>query len=147
MTFKTSNYNLEEDKTPKTNGVEKELPHTFDNDNDNFFKYFALSAFILHPLFVLVLWLGFVVAMLLGIHNPLVQKPEWKTKDIEFVLTQNEAEPINKNTKYRSDKNSRAGGIHDPNRKVSMPSPAPGAPKQAAAAPAKRPAPANRLAL
>lgn len=125
MTFKTSNYNLEEDKTPKTNGVEKELPHTFDNDNDNFFKYFALSAFILHPLFVLVLWLGFVVAMLLGIHNPLVQKPEWKTKDIEFVLTQNEAEPINKNTKYRSDKNSRAGGIHDPNRKVSMPSPSP----------------------
>ena len=125
MTFKTSNYNLEEDKTPKTNGVEKELPHTFDNDNDNFFKYFALSAFILHPLFVLVLWLGFVVAMLLGIHNPLVNKPEWKTKDIEFVLTQNEAEPINKNTKYRSDKNSRAGGIHDPNRKVSMPSPSP----------------------
>ena len=138
MTSKISKYNLEEDKTPKTNGVEKELPHRFDNDKDSFLKYFVLSAFILHPLTVGVLALGFYLAMLLGIHNPLVQKPEWKTKDIEFVLTQNEAEPINKKTKYRSDKNSRAGGIHDPNRKVSMPSPSP-AP---AAKPAQKPSPA-----
>ena len=140
MTSKISKYNLEEDKTPKTNGVEKELPHRFDNDKDSFLKYFVLSAFILHPLTVGVLALGFYLAMLLGIHNPLVQKPEWKTKDIEFVLTQNEAEPINKKTKYRSDKNSRAGGIHDPNRKVSMPSPSP-AP---AAKPAQKPSPAPR---
>lgn len=138
MTSKTSKYNLEEDKTPKTNGVEKELPHRFDDDKDSFLKYFVLSAFVLHPLTVGVLALGFYLAMLLGIHNPLVQKPEWKTKDIEFVLTQNEAEPINKKTKYRSDKNSRAGGIHDPNRKVSMPSPSP-AP---AAKPAQKPSPA-----
>lgn len=138
MTSKISKYNLEEDKTPKTNGVEKELPHRFDDDKDSFLKYFVLSAFILHPLTVGVLALGFYLAMLLGIHNPLVQKPEWKTKDIEFVLTQNEAEPINKKTKYRSDKNSRAGGIHDPNRKVSMPSPSP-AP---AAKPAQKPSPA-----
>ncbi len=140
MTSKISKYNLEEDKTPKTNGVEKELPHSFDDDKDSFLKYFVLSAFILHPLTVGVLALGFYLAMLLGIHNPLVQKPEWKTKDIEFVLTQNEAEPINKKTKYRSDKNSRAGGIHDPNRKVSMPSPSP-AP---AAKPAQKPSPAPR---
>lgn len=140
MTSKISKYNLEEDKTPKTNGVEKELPHRFDDDKDSFLKYFVLSAFILHPLTVGVLALGFYLAMLLGIHNPLVQKPEWKTKDIEFVLTQNEAEPINKKTKYRSDKNSRAGGIHDPNRKVSMPSPSP-AP---AAKPAQKPSPAPR---
>lgn len=138
MTSKISKYNLEEDKTPKTNGVEKELPHRFDDDKDSFLKYFVLSAFVLHPLTVGVLALGFYLAMLLGIHNPLVQKPEWKTKDIEFVLTQNEAEPINKKTKYRSDKNSRAGGIHDPNRKVSMPSPSP-AP---AAKPAQKPSPA-----
>ncbi|MBQ2644644.1 TonB C-terminal domain-containing protein, partial [bacterium] len=32
-----------------------------------------------------------------------------------------EQTPINKNTKYRADKNSRAGGKHDPKRKVSMP--------------------------
>ena len=140
MTSKISKYKLEEDKTPKTNGVEKELPHRFDDDKDSFLKYFVLSAFILHPLTVGVLALGFYLAMLLGIHNPLVQKPEWKTKDIEFVLTQNEAEPINKKTKYRSDKNSRAGGIHDPNRKVSMPSPSP-AP---AAKPAQKPSPAPR---
>ena len=138
MTFKISKYNLEEDKTPKANDVEKELPHTFEDDNDGFLKYFVLSAFVLHPIAIVTIWLGLYLAMLLGIHNPIVQKPEWQTKDIEFVLTQNEAEPINKKTKYRSDKNSRAGGIHDPNRKVSMPSPSP-APKMK---PAQKPSPA-----
>lgn len=138
MTFKISKYNLEEDKAPKANDTEKQLPHTFDEDKDGFLKYFILSAFVLHPLAVAVISLSFYLALLLGIHNPLAQRPEWKTKDIEFVLTQNEAEPINKNTKYRSDKNSRAGGIHDPNRKVSMPSPSP-AP---AMKPAQKPSPA-----
>ena len=144
MTFKISKYNLEEDKTPKTNGVKKELPHTFDDDKDGFLKYFILSAFVLHPLTVAVLALGFYLAMLLGIHNPLVNKPEWKTKDIEFVLTQNEAEPINKNTKYRSDKNSRAGGIHDPNRKVSMPSPSPAPSPKPISKPSPAPQPVQK---
>ena len=45
--------------------------------------------------------------------------------DIEFVLVDKEETPINKNTPYRADINSRAGGHHDPKQKVSMPSPNP----------------------
>ena len=57
-------------------------------------------------------------------------KPVPKTQDIEFVLVDKEDTPINKKTPYRSDMNSRAGGHHDPTRKVSMPSPPPGAPQK-----------------
>ncbi len=145
MTIKISRYNIQEDETPKSGEGVKALPHDFSDKSNDFWKYFVVSAAVLHPLFVLALWLACVIAMFLGLHNPLVSKPEWKTKDIEFVLTQNEAEPINKNTKYRSDKNSRAGGIHDPNRKVSMPSSSPApAPvqKQAAPAPVQKQQPA-----
>ena len=67
--------------------------------------------------------------MLLGLVNPLAKRPDLKTKDIEFVLVEKEATPINKKTPYRADINSRAGGKHDPKKKVSMPS-APGSKAQ-----------------
>ena len=66
-----------------------------------------------------------------GITFTIFEKPKPKVNDIEFVLVDREETPINKNTPYRADINSRAGGHHDPTRKVSMPSPSPGAPKQA----------------
>lgn len=75
----------------------------------------------IHPLAILLIWLFIFIAGLLGISFVIFNKPEAKPRDIEFVLVDKEQTPINKNTKYRSDKNSRAGGKHDPKRKVSMP--------------------------
>lgn len=104
----------------------KKLPNMFNSEDK--LSRFIVFAVVFH---VLMVGLMYVCINVLGIHFSLLDKPEWQTKDIEFVLTENEAEPINKNTKYRSDKNSRAGGIHDPKKVVSMPSSAPSpAPKQ-----------------
>lgn len=81
-----------------------------------------------HPLSLIFGWL-FIKALifllaLLGIVLPLFNKPEPKIKDIEFIIVNKpEKPPINKNTKYRSDRNSRAGGKHDPKRNVSDPEP------------------------
>lgn len=144
MNNRTSN--LKEDNKNKEIKT-KTLPNSFEDSGRDFWKYFLLSA-VLHPLAAIILWGGFWVLILLGIHNPLANRPEWKTKDIEFVLTMNEADPINKNTKYRSDRNSRAGGKHDPTRKVSMPSPAPSsapAPAKMQQAPKAPPAPKQQI--
>lgn len=83
-----------------------------------------------------------LILALFGITFTLFERPKPKMNDIEFVLVDKEDTPINKNTPYRSDRNSRAGGHHDPTRKVSMPSPAPGAPTKASQ-PAKQPAKQN----
>ncbi len=102
----------------------------------------------LHPLTVLLVWLFIFVAGLLGISFVIFNKPEAKPKDIEFVLVDKEDTPINKNTRFRSDKNSRAGGKHDPKRKVSMPKAGGGSsakpkvqskPQQQSSTPAKKP--------
>ena len=62
----------------------------------------------------------------MGINLSLFNKPKAQLKkDIEFVLVDKEAMPRNKNTKNRADMNSRSGGINDPKRPVSLPSPAP----------------------
>lgn len=76
-----------------------------------------------------------IILAILGVNFHLFDKPKPKTNDIEFVLVEKEDTPINKNTPYRADRNSRAGGHHDPTRKVSMPSTPSGAvqkPKAAA---------------
>jgi len=71
-----------------------------------------------------------IVLLLLGINLSLFDKPKPKVKDIEFVLVnQPEQEPINKNTPLRADRNTRAGGEHNPNKKIAPPQPA--APKAA----------------
>ena len=88
-------------------------------------KSFVIST-ALHPGVVLLIWLITTALALLGIHLFTFNKPDAKLKkDIEFVLVDKEAMPKNKNTKYRADINSRTGGINDPKRKVSMPSPSP----------------------
>jgi len=129
-----------EDENPEAEDL-KHLPDTFEDKDDEFSmgKSILLST-ILHPVTVALAWLIVTLLTLWGIFPDLFNKPAMKPKDIEFVLTTKEAQPINKNTKYRSDKNSRAGGEHDPTRKVSEPSPAP-APKVAPSpAPQKQPA-------
>ena len=86
---------------------------------------------VLHPTVVFLVWLTIVILTLLGIKVTLFDKPQPKPKDIEFVLVNKEATPINKHTKFRADRNSRAGGKHNPKRRVSMPQAA--APKSAPA--------------
>ena len=88
-------------------------------------KSLAIST-ALHPGVVLLIWLITMALALLGIQLFTFKKPDAKLKkDIEFVLVDKEAMPRNKNTKNRADINSRSGGINDPKRKVSMPSPTP----------------------
>ena len=88
-------------------------------------KSLAIST-ALHPGVVLLIWLITVALALMGIHLFTFKKPDAKLKkDIEFVLVDKEAMPRNMKTKNRADINSRSGGINDPKRKVSMPSPAP----------------------
>jgi len=80
----------------------------------------------LHPGVVLLVWLISIILALMGIQLFTFKKPDAKIKkDIEFVLVDKEAMPRNMKTKNRADINSRSGGINDPSRKVSMPSPAP----------------------
>ncbi len=94
---------------------------------------------LLHPTVAGLAWLVVFLLALVGINLELFHKPAQPPKDIEFVLVNKEAEPINKNTPYRADMNSRAGGIHDPKRPVSMPSPSSApAKQQQKAAPAKQ---------
>ena len=99
----------------------KHLPIFFNKaDEIEPIKGFALSILI-HLIFTLVLIL---ISLFHNLIFPLFPKPELPTQDIEFVLVQKESKPpINKNTKLFSDKDSQAGGIHDPKKPVSEPKP------------------------
>ncbi|MCR5261425.1 MAG: TonB family protein [Candidatus Gastranaerophilales bacterium] len=115
------------------------IPAVFQqNPKDMSLKQSVMISTVMHPLAVFLIWLFVVVAGLLGITFVVFNKPEAKPKDIEFVLVDKEQTPINKNTKYRADKNSRAGGKHDPKRKVSLPKAGGGSP--AAQKPKQKPA-------
>ena len=106
-----------------------------------FQKSLAIST-ALHPAVVLLIWLITIALALMGINLSLFKKPDVQLKkDIEFVLVDKEATPRNPKTKNRSDMNSRSGGVNDPKRKVSMPSPAPSKPSKPSAAAAS----ANKL--
>lgn len=80
----------------------------------------------LHPAAVLLIWLISIMLALAGIHlfefNKIKPQPK---RDIEFVLVDKPGTPRDPNTKNRADISSRSGGVNDPKRKVSMPSPAP----------------------
>ena len=84
-------------------------------------KGIAISA-VLHPSAVALLWLITFILALFGITFSIFEKPKPKINDIEFVLVDKEETPLDKNTKYRADMNSRTGGINNPKLPVSMPS-------------------------
>ena len=88
-------------------------------------KSMSWSAF-LHVFIPALIWFISIVLLLLGINLSLFNKvkPQPK-KDIEFVLVDKPGKPRDPNTKNRSDMDSRSGGVNDPTRKVSMPSPPP----------------------
>lgn len=88
-------------------------------------KAIAVST-ALHPLVVGLICLITFALGLLGINLFKFDKIKPTPKrDIEFVLVDKPGTPRDPNTKNRADMNSRSGGINDPTRKVSMPSPAP----------------------
>lgn len=103
--------------------VTKTLPRFF-NEKDGISKFLGINiSIIIHLVFALLLLILNFVA---GIVFPHLPKPELPNKDIEFTLVQNESKPpINKKTKLRSDRDSQAGGHHDPKKRISEPSPAP----------------------
>lgn len=93
-------------------------------------KAMAISS-AMHVFIALLIVLLPLLLFLLGINLSLFEKPKPKVKDIEFVLVnQPEEKPINPRTKYRAEKNTRAGGKHDPRKAVSAPEPV--APKSVA---------------
>lgn len=135
----SSKYDIDED----IEKGKKRLPSSFkDPSNEISFKKSLLLSTVLHPAVVVIFWIASLILALLGINFLSLDKPPLQPKDIEFVLVTKEAPPIDKNTKNRADMDSRAGGKHDPTRKVSEPSPAP-APKQAAS-PAPKPKAAEK---
>jgi len=95
---------------------------------------------ILHPATIFTVWLVLTILAILGINLKIFEKPKPKINDIEFVLVDKEEQPLNKNTPYRADRNSRTGGINDPTKPVSMPSAKP-APKPQPSSPAPAQAP------
>lgn len=109
----------------------------FDDKDEVSLAKSMLISFVLHPVAAGSVWLLVFILTLLGLVNPLANRPDLKMKDIEFVLVEKEAPPINKKTPYRADRDSRAGGKHDPKKKVSMPS-TPGTNAKKATTPAKQ---------
>ena len=120
-----------------------------EDKNELTLKKSIVISTILHPSVLGAAWLAFLILAFFGINFTLFERPKAKLNDIEFVLVDREETPLNKNTPYRSDMNSRTGGVNDPTRKVSMPSPSPSKaqPTQAPAAstPVKKPAPAQAV--
>ena len=99
----------------------KQLPNFFSTNDE----IKPLNGIILSILTHVVLFflLG-IFSFFFGLVFPQLPKPELPIQDVEFKLVQNESKPpINKNTKIRSDRDSQAGGKHDPKRAVSQPSP------------------------
>ena len=104
-------------------------------------KALAFST-VLHPVVVFLCWLLVFVMTIFGINLKLFEKPDIQLKkDIEFVLVDKEGTPRNPHTKNRADINSRSGGVNDPSRKVSMPSPTPKKVSKPSAPAAKKTAP------
>ena len=123
----------EQEDTKYTYGIYKK-----EDQNDIPLPKCLLFSAALHPLTAALVWLSIVILAFLGVNLAIFEKPQQKPKDIEFVLVNKEATPINKNTKYRADRNSRAGGKHDPTRAVSQPTASSPASKPQNAAPAQK---------
>lgn len=73
-----------------------------------------------------LVWFISIVLLLMGINLSLFNKVKHQPKrDIEFVLVDKPGKPRDPKTKNRADIDSRSGGVNDPTRKVSLPSPSP----------------------
>ncbi len=126
MTILGNKYRLIDDDMHSKEGYTIPAVIRDEKDEVSLKKSIFLSA-ILHPTLVGVIWLVIFALALLGITFSIFDKPKPKVNDIEFVLVDNAKEqmPLNKKTKFRSDRNTRTGGVRDKKRPVSMPSPSP----------------------
>ena len=98
----------------------KTLPNFFIDDDDIHPFLGMVYSVLTHVLFAIVL---VCILFLQELIFPRLPKPELPDRDIEFKFVQNQSKPpINKNTKIRSDRDSQAGGVHDPKRMISEPS-------------------------
>ncbi len=89
-------------------------------------KKSVTGSVLIHVLTPALIWIISIVLLLMGINLSLFNKVKPQPKrDIEFVLVDKPGKPRDPNTKNRADMDSRSGGINDPKRKVSMPSPKP----------------------
>ncbi len=116
-----------ENKTPKNElkNSKEQISAILRDENEKFplKKSLAISA-IAHPLIPFLVWLLITVLAFFGLNFLMFQKPEIKPRDIEFVIVNNkEQTPLDKNTKFRADRNTRAGGKHDPKKRISEPQP------------------------
>lgn len=135
-------------KRERTVGLDYKMPAVTREDKESIsLKKGILISSIAHPTSILTIWLVLFILTILGINLHLFDKPKPKPNDIEFVLVDKEETPLNKNTKYRADRNSRTGGINNPKLPVSMPSSAPSAkPSAPSPAPAvKKPSIINKI--
>lgn len=137
---------IEEEQSNNTNYT---TPAVLREDKDELtLKKSIVISTILHPSVLGAAWLTFLILAFFGINFALFDRPKPKMNDIEFVLVDREETPLNKNTPYRADINSRTGGVNDPTKKVSMPSPSPSQVKPAqsssASTPTKSPKPAQQ---
>ncbi len=129
----------------KRNGFEMPAVTREDKVSISLKKGITIST-ILHPVVIVLIWLLALILAVFGID--MFKKPVPKTQDIEFVLVDKEEMPVNKNTPYRADRNSRTGGINDPKKPVSLPSAQPSAkpqPSSPSPAPAKKPNILNKI--
>lgn len=122
----------EDDKREQTTSA---VPKVYSQKEEGLtLKKSIILSTLLHPATVITAWIIVFILAIFGVSFDLLKKTETPQHDIEFVLVNNpEAMPINKNTKNRADRNTRAGGIHDPKKPQVEPSPAPGAPNPAGA--------------
>ena len=119
-----SKYTEENQTTEKTNGYT--TPAVLrDDEGDMTLKKSIIISSILHPSVLGTVWIVFFICALLGITFPLFDRPAPEMKDIEFVLVDHEDTPRNMNTRNRAHINSRSGGVNDPTKPLSMPSPPP----------------------
>lgn len=81
--------------------------------------FLSVMAHIFSPVILLAITLVFMIILGMDITD-FFSKPEPKPQDLEFVLVppQQDAKPLNPETRYRAETNSRAGGEHDPFKKV-----------------------------
>lgn len=138
----TENINNRRDsRSNLRNKSDFEMPAVTREDKESIsLKKGIMISSIIHPATLLTLWLLLTILAILGIHLTMFEKPKPKVNDIEFVLVDKEEMPVNKNTRFRADRNSRTGGVNNPKMPVSMPSAAP-ASKPAPSSPAPSPAP------
>ena len=113
-------YNIINSYNDENDLLEKSLPNFFDSHDDIKPLLGMTLSVLLHIIFAFVFG---IISLLHGLVFPHLPKPELPNRNIEFKLVQKESKPpINKNTKIRSDRDSQAGGIHDPKKIISEPS-------------------------